>query len=138
MKSQDANLQLYEKELFHTSSFMYFAFIFSEYIKIISSKDETTKCERTISFWKCKWKVMLLLIYLINYNSSKSTFFMLNYGIWRSLGYSFCQINWNSSFLAIICLGNKSPVLALRKIREATIVVLMSLRALFIQICISC
>ena len=66
------------------------------------------KCESTISFWKCKWKVMLLLIYFINYNSSKSTFFMLNYGIWPSLEYSFCQINWNSSFLAIICVGNKS------------------------------
>ena len=33
MKLQDANLQLFEKNLFHTSS-LYFAFIFSECIKI--------------------------------------------------------------------------------------------------------
>ena len=60
------------------------------------------KCESTISFWKCKRKVVLLVIYLFNYDSSKSTFFTLNYGIWRSLEHSFDQINWNSTFLAII------------------------------------
>ena len=60
------------------------------------------KCESTISFWKCKRKVVLLVIYLFNYDSSKSTFFTLNYGIWRSLEHSLYQINWNSSFLAII------------------------------------
>ena len=49
-----------------------------------------------------KWKVVLLVIYLFNYDSSKSAFFMLNMdGIWRSLEYTFYQINWNS-FLAII------------------------------------
>ena len=52
------------KKLFHTSSFMYFAFIFSEYITITSSEDGL--------------KVVLLVIYLFNHNSSKSTFFMLN------------------------------------------------------------
>ena len=36
------------------------------------------KCASTISFRKYKWKVVLLLIYLFNHESSKSTFFMLN------------------------------------------------------------
>ena len=36
------------------------------------------KRESTISFWKCKRKVVPLVIYLFNYDSSKSAFFMLN------------------------------------------------------------
>ena len=39
MKLWDANLQLYGKKLSHTSSFMYFACIFSECIKITSSEE---------------------------------------------------------------------------------------------------
>ena len=39
MKLRDANLQLYEKKLFHASSLLYFAFIFSEYIMITSSEE---------------------------------------------------------------------------------------------------
>ena len=42
MKLGDANLQVNEKRLIHASSFMYFAFIFSEYITIGSS-EETLK-----------------------------------------------------------------------------------------------
>ena len=57
------------------------------------------KCASRISFWKCKRK---LVIYLFYNDSSKSTFFMLNCGFWRSLEYSFYQIKWNSSFLAIL------------------------------------
>ena len=34
MKLRDANLQVNEKKLFHTSSFMHFAFIFLEYLTI--------------------------------------------------------------------------------------------------------
>ena len=37
MKLRDANLQVNEKKLFHTSSFMHFALIFSEFITITSS-----------------------------------------------------------------------------------------------------
>ena len=36
------------------------------------------KCASTISFRNYKWKVVLLVIYLFNYDSSKSTFLMLN------------------------------------------------------------
>ena len=49
------------------------------------------KCESTISFWKYKQKVVLLVIYLFNYDSSKSAFFVINYGIWRSIEYSFYE-----------------------------------------------
>ena len=40
MELWDANLQVYKKKKhFHTSLFMYFVFIFSEYITITSSED---------------------------------------------------------------------------------------------------
>ena len=45
MKLWDTNLQLYGKKLFDTSSFMYFSFIFSEYIKITSSEETLKVCE---------------------------------------------------------------------------------------------
>ena len=45
MKFRDASLQVYEKKLFHTSSFMYSAFIFSECIMITSSKETLKVCE---------------------------------------------------------------------------------------------
>ena len=67
----------FTKKLFHRSSFMYFAFIFSEYIKITFPKG-LWKFESTIFFWKCKRNVVWLVIYLFNYDSSKSTLFMLN------------------------------------------------------------
>ena len=44
MKSRDANLQIYEKKNFHISSFMYFVFIFSEYIKMASSEEALKVC----------------------------------------------------------------------------------------------
>ena len=39
------------------------------------------KSESTVSFWKCKRKVLLLVFYLFNYDSFKSTFFVLNMAI---------------------------------------------------------
>ena len=53
---------------------LYFTFIFSECIKITSSKEGLQVCE--CSFFQ--WKVVLLVIYLFNHDSSKSTIFMLN------------------------------------------------------------
>ena len=44
MKLRDANLQVNEKN-FHTSSFMYFAFIFKEYIAANSSEGPLKVCE---------------------------------------------------------------------------------------------
>ena len=45
MKLRNTNLQVYEKKLFHTSSRMYFAFIFSECITITFSKKALKVCE---------------------------------------------------------------------------------------------
>ena len=74
MKLRDASLQVYEKELLHISSFMYFAFIFSECITITSSKEALKVCEHNFF----QRKVVLLVIYLFNHDSSKSTIFVLN------------------------------------------------------------
>ena len=56
---------------------MYFAYIFLERITITSSK-EVLKVREHNFFHEYKQKVVLLVIYLFNYDSSKSTFFMLN------------------------------------------------------------
>ena len=49
MKPRGVNLQVNEKKLFHTSSFLNFAFIFSEYITIASSEDALKLCEHNFS-----------------------------------------------------------------------------------------
>ena len=46
----------------------------------------------TLRFWKYKWKLVLLVFYLFNYDSS-THFLYVECGIWRCLQYSFCQIN---------------------------------------------
>ena len=45
MKLQNTNLQVYEKKFFHTYSFMYFAFIFSECITITFSEEALKVCK---------------------------------------------------------------------------------------------
>ena len=73
MKLRDASLQVYEENFF-THPFMYFIFIASECITITSS-------EESLKVWECNFfqrKVVLLVIYLFNHDSSKSTIFMLN------------------------------------------------------------
>ena len=57
--------KLTKKKLFHTSSFMHIAFIFSEYITILLP-ERLWKFESIISFRKCKRKVVLLVNYLFN------------------------------------------------------------------------
>ena len=73
MKLRDASLQVYEKTLLK-SSFRYFAIIFSECITITSSEEGLKVCEYNF-FHR---KIVLLVIYLFNDHSSKSTIFMLN------------------------------------------------------------
>ena len=63
-----------QKKLFHISSFMRFAFIFSEYTPLLFQKSPW-KYASTISIRQCKRKVV---IYLFNYDWFKSIFFMLN------------------------------------------------------------
>ena len=53
---------------------MYFTFIFSECITITSSEEGLKVCE--CNFFQLK--VVLLVIYLFNHDSSKSAIFMLN------------------------------------------------------------
>ena len=75
---------------------MHFAFTFSEYSWLILPK-RLWKWASTISFSKYKWKVVLLLIYLLNYDSSQVNFLHVECGIWYSVfwrsEYSFCYIN---------------------------------------------
>ena len=70
-RCQPASLR---RKLFHTSSFMYFTFIFSGCVTITSSEEGLKVCE--YNFFQRK--VVLLVIYLFNHDSSKSTIFMLN------------------------------------------------------------
>ena len=79
-----------KKKLFYTSSFMYFFFIFSERIKIPSTA-KVLKVFDIIFFKKWKRKVVLLVMYLFNYDSSKSTFFMLNMALNVLLGTDFIK-----------------------------------------------
>ena len=71
VRCQPASLR---RKLFYTSSFMYFTFIFSGCITITSSEEGLKVCE--YNFFQRK--VVLLVIYLFNHDSSKSTIFMLN------------------------------------------------------------
>ena len=70
-RCQPASLR---RKLFHTSSFMCFTFIFSGCITITSSEEGLKVCEYNF-FHR---KIVLLVIYLFNDHSSKSTIFMLN------------------------------------------------------------
>ena len=70
-RCQPASLR---RKLFHTSSFMSFTFIFSGCIMITFS-EEGLKVYQYNFFQR---KVVLLVIYLFNHDSSKSTIFVLN------------------------------------------------------------
>ena len=90
-------------EVFHISSSCILA-LFSQNASILLLPKRLWKCSSTIFFGKYKSKVEFLVVYLFNYDSSKSTSSCwLWHSVWSSLEYSFYQINWNSSFLAIIC-----------------------------------
>ena len=73
------------------------------------------RCASTTSFRKYKQKVVLIVIYLFNYASSKSTFFMLNMGFDVELGRFFvkqigilCSCNTGITrtffYLLILCI----------------------------------
>ena len=89
MKLRDTNLQVNEKKLIHTSLLMYFAFILWEYITITSSEEALKMCEH---YYYQEIKRKVVLIYLLSYDSCKSTLFKWNL-TFSSLDYSFCQIN---------------------------------------------
>ena len=80
--SQPARLR---KKLFLISSHIYFAFIFSERIRITLSEEAFKVCEQIF------FLVILLVIYLFNYDTSKSTSFMLNVAFDFVLGKDFLK-----------------------------------------------
>ena len=76
MKLRDINLQVYEKTLSHVLLHvfgLYFLWTHNDY-----SFQGGFESVAHIFFRKYKRKGVLLVIYLINYDSSKSTFFMLS------------------------------------------------------------
>ena len=72
MKLQDASLQVYEKKLFYTYSFMYFASFSQNASRLIPPK-RLVNCASALLVL-----VVLLIIYLFNYDPSQSTSFMQN------------------------------------------------------------
>ena len=95
-------LQVNEKNSFtHPSSCILTSF--SQNTSELLLPKRLWKFESTISFWKCKWKVVLLVIYLFSYDSSKSIFFMLNYGITFSWGFSWVQFLSNKLEFFVSC-----------------------------------
>ena len=93
MKLWDVNLQVYKKTLSHIPLDV-FCFHFLRMHHNYFSEGALKVCDSTIFFRKSskyKQKIVLLVIYLLNCNSSKS--------------FSSCwirhQINWSSSFLTI-------------------------------------
>ena len=85
---------------------MYFTFIFSECITITSSEECLKVCE-----YNCfQRKVVLLVIYLFNLDSSKSTIFMLNMAFDYLLSEVFVKYSKLESFvycnrLLALCFG---------------------------------
>ena len=66
---------------------MYFAFIFLECITIISSDEALNVCEHNLF----QQKIVLLVIFLLNHGSSKSTIFMLNMAFYALLSTDFVK-----------------------------------------------
>ena len=86
------------KNLFQTSSFMYFA-LFSQNASQMRLLKRLWKCaSKILSFRKYKQKVVLLALYLSNCDSFKPTFFMLN----MASDVALVRILSNSSFLTKI------------------------------------
>ena len=91
------------KKLFHTFSFMYLAFIFSERITITSSEEALKVCEHNFiqeilakSSVTCNLPVRLQFIQV--------NFLHVGFGFWCCLEYCFGRINWNSLTLLSFCL----------------------------------
>ena len=85
---------------------MYFTFIFSECITITSSEEGLKVCE--YNFFQ--QKVVLLVIYLFNHDSSKSTTFKLNVAFDVLLSEVFVKYNKLESFVSCnrlfaLCFG---------------------------------
>ena len=88
MNLRDANLQLWEKKLFHTSYFMYFVFNFSEYIKNTSSEEALKVREH--NFFQEIYTESTVTCYLpVQLRFIPVNFLHVEYGIWHSLWVQF-------------------------------------------------
>ena len=112
-----ANLQVNEKNSFTHPSLCILPSFSKNRSELLLPK-RLWKFESTISFWKCKWKVVLLVIYLFNYDSSKSIFFMLNYGITFSWGFSWVQFLSNKLEFFVSCNYIKGYKAIIQRLQE--------------------
>ena len=78
MKLRDTNQQVYIKKNSFTHPLSCILPSFSQNASLLLPPKRLSKCASTVSFRKYKRKVVLLVICLINYDLSKSTFFILN------------------------------------------------------------
>ena len=104
MKLRDAHLQVNKKKV--PSQILFHVFCLHFLIIHLLLK-RLWKCASTIPFRKYKWKVVPPVIYQ-SITIHLSQLSSCRNGIWRSLEYSFCQIDWNSSFLATIKITRTS------------------------------
>ena len=95
MKLWDASLQVY-KENFRIFSFMHCTFVFSGSIAITSSEEGSQVCE--YNFFQ--QKVVLIVIYLFNHYSSKSTIFILSIALDVLLSADFVKYSKLESFVS--------------------------------------
>ena len=95
MKLRDANLQVYVKKIFTYPPSCILPSFSKNASRLLLPK-RLLKCTSKISFRKCKQKLELLAIFLFNYDSSKSTSFVLNvaFSFVVRFGYGFCLVNW--------------------------------------------
>ena len=110
------NLQVYEKSFTYLPSFILPSF--SKNASWLLLPKRLWNCASKISFRKYKQKVVLLVIYLFNYSSSKSTSFMLN------AAFDFVLVRFSSSkleFIAIKRLQKHSYFLAVCVLISSTI-----------------
>ena len=91
VRCQPASLR---RKLFLTSYFMYCTFIFLGCITITSSKEGSKVCE--YNFFQRK----VLVIYLFNHDSSKSTIFLLNMAFDVPLSAVFVKYRKLESFIS--------------------------------------
>ena len=115
MKLRDANLQLYQKKTLSHILIHVFCLHFSQSASRLLLPKSLWKSVSAISFRKflsTRWAESSVTCNLpVQLRFIQVNFLHVENIIWRSLEYSFYQINWNSSFLAIISRLQEHPSL---------------------------
>ena len=94
MKLQDANLQVNEENSFTNPPSCILPSFSKNASRLLLPKRLLKVCEQ-IFFRKNEQRVVLLVIYLLNYNSFEVNFLHVEYGVWLCLEDGFCQGNSN-------------------------------------------